>query len=93
MGLEQNIGVAIYTKKDYERLLEISDNREDMNQTWIEWRRKKDELKRNMRTLGVIVKEVKVNLDELVRYCRRKGIPNNGATRSQFVQQKLSGKI
>ena len=93
MRIEQNVGVAIYSKKDYERLLEISDNRADMNDTWLEWRKKTNELKQNMRTLGIIVKDVKINLIELVRYCRERGLPNDGAARAQFVQEKLSGEI
>ena len=93
MKIEQNVGVAIYSKKGYERLLELSDNRADMNETWLEWRKKTQEMKQSMRTLGVIVRDVRVDIDELVRYCRQKGIPNDGAARAQFVQEKLNGEI
>ena len=93
MKIERDIGVAIYTKEDYKRLLEISDDRSTMNDTWAEWNKKKEEMKKNFRSLGIKVKDVKIDLEQLIRYCQLYGLPNNSKTRAQFVQEKMSGTI
>ncbi len=67
-------------------MLEISDDRESMNDTWKEWQIKKNEFKRNFSKFGMKVTEVKIDIDQLVLYCKLRGIPNNGASRAQFVQ-------
>ena len=64
-----------------------------MNDTWKEWQVKKNDMKRNFRKLGIKVKEVKIDIDQLIIYCKLRGIANNGESRAQFVQQKMNGEI
>ena len=44
-------------------------------------------MKRDLTNQGFEVVDAIINLDELSKYCRMRGIKNNGKARSQFVRE------
>lgn len=59
-----------------------------MDDTWEAWHKSFLKAKNNFLKQGVEVIEIVVDIDELVFYCRSKGLKNDGATRAEFVQSK-----
>ncbi len=81
------INLAYYEKKDWEKFLNSIDDRDSMHDTWEEWHQAYLVLKTRFIMEGFVVHDFKVNIDDLIDYCKKRGIKNNGKARSQFVQQ------
>lgn len=82
------IKLAYYQKKDWKRFIKIIDDRENLHDTWYDWHKAFEITKRNFINQGFGVIDIVVNLDELIEYCKLRGIKINGKARSQFVQAK-----
>lgn len=82
------IALAYYKKEDWERFLESTDDRDSMHDTWEEWHESYTKLKRDLISQGFLVVDFVVNIDELINYCKIRGIRNNGKARSQFVTER-----
>jgi len=83
------LGMAVYDNEDYKEILNISDDKPVMNETWETWKRKKEEAVSNYRKMGINVVDVLVKPKELVDYCGEKGLNINGKSRAQYVSYKL----
>jgi hypothetical protein len=82
------VKLAYYRKKDWKRFVNIIDDRESMHETWYDWHKGYEKAKRDLINQGFEVVDIVVDLDELMKYCKLKGIKNDGSARSQFVQAK-----
>ena len=82
------INLAYYQKKDWNLFLESIDDKDTMYSSWKEWNKAYIKLKKQLILEGFTVKDVVVNIDELVIYCKIRGIENNGKARSMFIQEK-----
>ena len=82
------IKLAYYRKKDWKRFIKIIDDRESMHDTWNEWHKAFLKAKKDLISLGFEVEDIEIDLDELINYCKKRGIKNDGKARSQFVQAK-----
>ena len=79
------INLAYYNKKDWKRFLESIDDRSSMHGTWEEWHKAFLKTKKELISQGFVVKDCIVDLDNLIIFCKMKGIKNNGKARSQFI--------
>jgi hypothetical protein len=86
--MTNNVNIAYYEKKDWEYFLSIIDDRESMHESWDDWFNAFSKLKAQLVADGFVVKEVPINITELIDYCRNRKIKNDGNARSQFVQTK-----
>jgi len=84
----KTINLAYYQEQDWERFLEIIDDRNKMHDTWQAWNKAYLKLKKELTLQGFIVKKTVVDLDELQNYCSLRGIKNDGKARSQFVSNR-----
>ena len=82
------IKIAYYKKKDWKQFVESVDDKEKLHDTWYEWKKDFDNMERTLRSQGFEVSKVTVNIDELKKYCKSRGIKNTGKARSQFVTDK-----
>jgi len=82
------IKIAYYRKKDWNRLINMIDDKESMHDNWHDWHKAFEKGKRDLMNQGFEVQDVIINLDELSEYCKLQGIKNDGKARSQFVQAK-----
>jgi len=85
-----NIGIGDYRPKDYRKIYKMSEDKHDMNETWKEWKIKKDEAKAGLEMQGLEVIDVLVRPSELKKYCEENGFKINGEARSKFVRHKVS---
>lgn len=79
---------AYYRKEDWNRFLNMIDDRESMHDTWEEWHKAFEKSKKESIKQGFEVEVVSVDLDELAYYCLSRRIANDGKARSQFVLDK-----
>lgn len=83
------LGMAWYREEDYPTILQISDDRANMDDTYQTWLANAMRAKANMQQQGAIVKNVLVRPDELTQWCHTHGKPINGQARAEFVTDKL----
>ena len=83
-------GIGVYRKEDYPEILRLSEDRDNMDQTWEEWEKSKSKAMTNFKNMGLKTMNITVSPIELVNYCRTKGLPINGQSRSQFISFKAS---
>lgn len=81
------IKLAYYRKEDWEKLMNSIVDRESMHDTWEEWNRDYNKVKARVKREGFVVHEMTIDIDDLNRYCMDRKLPNNGKTRSRYVQQ------
>jgi len=83
-----SINLAFYNEKDWQRFLESIDDRESMHDTWKDWHNAYIKSKKELISQGFHVNDFDVDIDELIDYCKIRGIKNDGKARSQFVSNR-----
>ncbi|MFH1726444.1 MAG: hypothetical protein ABII00_17680 [Elusimicrobiota bacterium] len=82
-------GFASYRPEQWERLRSISEDKDDLEDTYDEWlpaaQTRFEELKRS----GTDIVQVEVDVEDLVGWCRSRNLSINAQSRSQFAAHKL----
>lgn len=82
------IKLAYYREKDWNRFINMIDDRQSMHDSWEEWHNAFEKSKNDLIKQGFDIVNVIVDLDELAYYCLTHRIPNDGKARSEFVLTK-----
>ena len=82
---EKLICFCWYQPEQWERLLEIADDRENLQDSYQEWRKTANQLLREIEASGNSYLKININLEELLLWCNEKGIPVNSQSRAQFA--------
>lgn len=85
--------IACYKEDQYQLLRSYSSDWEAMHDTWEEWFNEKEKVKKELIKQGLKVREVEVDVFELLEYCSKNELPNNGATRSNYANYLTMNKI
>lgn len=88
--METNIGIGEYLKKDYKEILRISEDRDNMDESWKEWKASKNRAIKNFQKMGMKTIDIIVTPEELVKYCRKNGLKINGQSRAGFISYKVT---
>ena len=83
------IGVAWYRREQWDHLLEISSDRDELEDTYDEWVAVAE---RRVKELGqhvYMLCKVDVDVEELVSWCNSQNRPVDGTARTEFVLLKL----
>ena len=89
--VEKNIkmGIAWYKPDQWERLREIFIDRKDIEFTYTEWLANAQRAFQQILFSGQSVQKMEVDVEELLAWCKSKGLEVNGKSRSAFVAEKL----
>jgi len=88
--MDLNIGIGEYQKKDYQEILKISEDKDNMDKTWEEWKASKNRALEKFKKMGLKPINILVKPKELVQYCREKGLKINGKSRADFITYKVT---
>jgi hypothetical protein len=68
-------GVAMprYTAASWQRLRELADDRDDLQDTVQDYDRKAERMAREFEAKGFTIEWVLIDVDEMVKWCRREG--------------------
>ncbi len=78
------VGLAWWQADQWKRLKEISEDRENLEDTYEEWRKNASGVIRELEAQGQIIKKVSINLEELILWCNENSKPLNGASRAEY---------
>jgi len=82
------LNLAFYEKKDWEYFLSVADDRENLEDEWEDWFKSYLMGKMSLMADGFKIREITINVRELLEYCAKNNLKNDGKTRSQFVALK-----
>lgn len=82
------VSVAYYEKKDWDYFLSVIHDKDNMPQTWDLWFKEFTKVKMQLIAQGFSIREVTIDINELVDYCNQHNVKNDGKTRSQYVLLK-----
>ncbi|MCX5859364.1 MAG: hypothetical protein NT056_05655 [Proteobacteria bacterium] len=89
MEKTMTIGGAWYLPEQWNKLKEISVDRDDLEDTYEEWLANAEQSVAKMSAAGVTVKKIMVEIAELEAWCRAKNLKINGKSRAEFVANKM----
>ncbi len=85
----QTIGIAWFLPDQWERLRSVAADPDRLEDTYEAWRSYAEHQFELLKSQGLDVRKVVVDVDELVTWCSAKKLPISGESRSQFVTYKL----
>ena len=83
------MGVAWYKPEQWDRLLEVSEDRDDMQKTFAAWEETAKKTIDDIAMKGTRIEKIILDVDELVLWCRKRNKPVNAETRSEFTSEKM----
>jgi hypothetical protein len=85
-------GLCWYQSEQWSRLLEISEDADDLEETYEEWRKNAHKTIQEFQANGKKIKKVKINLEQLLFWCNEKILPVNGKSRAEYVTYVMQQK-
>ena len=83
------VGVAWYRREQWPRLLEVSIDRDELEDRYDDWLEAMPRRLEEVHRAGHRPVKVDVDLDELMAWCERQGREVDSAARAEFVARKL----
>jgi hypothetical protein len=83
------VGIAWYEPEQWQRLLEISADRDELEESHQEWVRDVERAIKELNRNGIQCVKVAMDLEQLLAWCQSQNIPVNGEARSRYVAEKL----
>lgn len=84
------LGLARYGREDWERLREIADDRDKLDDTYEDWERQALKMIQDLEVVGRRVQKVPINIEALIAWCSERKCRIDMATRSEYVSYLLS---
>jgi len=84
-----NIGIAYYSPEEYAKLLVTADDASELEDTWEEWYQNMQNTRNNLAALGIVCREVPIQIEALQKFCQEHNLQNNGTARSEYVATLL----
>src|SRR5438105_8265363 len=83
------VGLAWFDRKQWKRLTEVVENRNELDNTYEQWEQSALDAVRMIERQGQKVEKVHVEVESLVSWCKEEGLPVNGKSRAEYVTQLM----
>jgi hypothetical protein len=83
------VGLAWFDRKQWKLLGEAVEDRKELEDTYEQWQQAALDAVRTIESQGQKVERVHVEVESLVYWCKEKGLPVNGKSRSEYVTQLM----
>jgi len=83
------LGVAWYRREQWNRLLEISSDRDQLEDTHEEWEPSAEKRFEELSRPGFPIRKVDIDVEELLSWCGSQDRPVDGEARAEFTAMKL----
>lgn len=83
------LGIAWYKPEEWSHLLEISADRDELEDTHEEWLHNAERRLHEMAEAGIDAVRIYINVHELEAWCLNQGRPLDGSARAIFTAEKL----
>ncbi|HEV3122330.1 MAG TPA: hypothetical protein VGY53_10520, partial [Isosphaeraceae bacterium] len=82
-------GFAWYDHAQYQRLLGVADDRDELDDTFDDWHRVALRALKEFSRQGFAVQKVLVDVEELVLWCKEQGYKNDSEARTRYVLMRM----
>jgi hypothetical protein len=79
------LGVGWYKPEQWKRLLDVSEDRDNLEDTFEEWKINAERGIRRLKSQGIMPEKVVIDVEEWLAWCKERGEPMNGESRSMYV--------
>jgi hypothetical protein len=83
------VGLAWFTQEQWQRLTEVVDDRNELDDTFEQWERNALAALYKLESQGHSVRKVMVDVEVFVTWCRRRGLRVDSAARAEYVTALL----
>jgi hypothetical protein len=83
------IGIAWYRREQWPRLLEISTDRSELEDSYDDWLEYIEQTFERMRDEGLDPVKVDIDTEELLDWCRSRNLPVNAKARARYVTERV----
>ena len=83
------LGLAWYSRETWERLREIADDRDKLDDTYEDWQRQALTMIHDLEVVGQQIRKVPIDIEALVAWCRERKCRIDAAARSEYVAHLL----
>lgn len=80
--------IAWYREDQWDRLREISEDRDQLDETYAEWVVKAQGVLDHLVAEGLAIEKVEIDLDDLQRWCAEQGMPINSRASASYAAEK-----
>ena len=84
------LGLAWYSREDWERLHDIADDRDKLDDTYEDWERQALKMIQDLEAVGQQIRKVPIDIEALIAWCRERKCRIDMAARSEYVSYLLS---
>ena len=85
-------GVAWYRPEQWERLREVSEDVDNLEETYDAWLKTAERMLSDGIPADVRVEKIDIDVEELLAWCNVKGLAMNAESRSKYVAEKVRQK-
>jgi hypothetical protein len=85
------VGIAWFRGDQWQRLLEVSADRDSLERGHAEWERHASQTVRKLSQEGFDVRKVPIDVEELVAWCLTERRPIDGSARAELAGRKVRG--
>jgi hypothetical protein len=78
-------GVGWYKPEQWKRLLEVSEDRGNLEDTFEEWKVNAESGIRRLKNQGMMPEKVLIDVEEWFAWCKERGKSMNGESRSMYI--------
>lgn len=84
------LGLAWYSRQNWERLREIADDRDKLDDAYEDWERQALKMIHDLEAVGRRIRKVPINIEALIAWCAERKCRIDMAARSEYVSYLLS---
>ncbi len=85
-------GVAWYRPEQWERFREVSEDVENLEETYDAWLQTAERMIRDGIPADLHVEKVDIDVEEVLAWCNTNGLPMNATSRSRYVSERVRQK-
>lgn len=82
---EVRVAFCWYQRDEWEKLKATAADKEDLDDTYDEWKSNASSAIKDLRDEGQLIQKVSIKIDVLEAWCREEGVDNNSKARSQYA--------
>lgn len=90
---QQTVGIAWYDREQWETLHTVAADRNELDESFDAWEIQAIETACMLETRGFAVAKIMLHVPKLLAWCRKQGIPNTAAARSQYAAHLLRQRM
>lgn len=85
----QEAGLCWIKPEQWQRLLEVAEDKASLESSWKEWEAKSLEMIEVFATRNIFIQKIEIDVEELINWCQNKDKPINSSTRAEYITELM----